>query len=710
MITSLLSRTRAVGLGFAGDLMPGQAEVVEWLATRPRAVFTDDVAPDKAVVFALIDRLAANGHIELPESPEPGSSGLRRLCRVLWLTSEPLVHQTAAEAAERLPGASVLSGADPEMTARSTGRYSPLQKRVAVGVDLLVISHEMAHNRRRWLDRHTWAMVVIDEAMAIKMHGPLTQTMRELTKRSPRVLSIAAMPPQIQPQELWTLASITDVPGLPPWTTFQTRFTDPGDVKKIGRDPAPECVDSRHQDPPVPESDRTTSTVPAPAPRLRFEGDLRPHQSEAVAWLMERPKAVLADDVGLGKTPTVLALIGDLAEAGQLDPSSQEGLCRVLWITEAGLINQTVTEIRRFLPDASVMSSLDPEMRSSARAAEMLVQRMRSGIDVLVLSYEKAHTYHGLDRHLPSIVVMDEASKIKSGGKIADSLRELTARVPRVVAMTATPLENNPLESWHLLSVTGTPSLWPRREFEQRFVTFREVSRGPEITKRVPHDWQPGAAEIVGRYVYEHVLRRTAEEAGLRLPELRTEHRWVPLTAEQQAAYEAAEKRGDLAGFWRQSRAGLAHGENSPLVAELVAELNRRGDGQAIVYCENLAMLDLVEAALREAGISLVRIEGKISDKQRAERAEAFRLGKVRVLLGSRVLERGLNLQHCPLLISLDASWNPAREDQRAGRIRRIGSPFTEVEHIVLLPDTPLVKAKVGTLDRKLSAREAVGL
>jgi hypothetical protein len=78
------------------------------------------------------------------------------------------------------------------------------------------------------------------------------------------------------------------------------------------------------------------------------------------------------------------------------------------------------------------------------------------------------------------------------------------------------------------------------------------------------------------------------------------------------------------------------------------------------------------------------------------------------VLLGSRVLERGLNLQHCRLLISLDPSWNPARERQREGRIRRIGSQHPTYEHIVLLPDTALTGIKMSKLARKANTAAAV--
>jgi SNF2 family DNA or RNA helicase len=155
-------------------------------------------------------------------------------------------------------------------------------------------------------------------------------------------------------------------------------------------------------------------------------------------------------------------------------------------------------------------------------------------------------------------------------------------------------------------------------------------------------------------------------------------------------------------------QAAKISGAESRLVDELMIELDAMGDESAIVYCEYLEVLDLVEERLTERGISMARIEGKIKEADRAAAVEAHRGGSARVLLASRVLERGLNLQHCRTLISLDSSWNPARERQREGRVRRIGSPHQTFRHLTLLPDTPLTRAKLGQLSNKTASAAAI--
>jgi SNF2 family DNA or RNA helicase len=435
-----------------------------------------------------------------------------------------------------------------------------------------------------------------------------------------------------------------------------------------------------------------------------FNGTLKPHQREGLAWLKGRPRAVLADDVGLGKTIQALALIGQLEEVSGLGRRTPKSVCRVLWVTDSTLLEQTKAEVRRFLPDFTVLTNLDPEFGSALKWRRAFETKFGAGPDILVLSYEMAlHRQHWLAHTTPALVVLDEAMKTKGGGKHFRSISEITARTDRVLAMTATPLENNPMELYTLLSVAQIPGLWLKSTFEREFVTWRpgRINQWGEQEK-VPDGWQNHKLAEVNAFLSQFMLQRTAESVGLDLPVREPEtHRWVALSPAQRDAYDAAAQKFGVGSVGAMETAGKLSGSDSALVDALLKELAVIGDEQAVVYCETLDALDLAAGRLDEAGVAYVRIEGKIKDAERVEAVEMFRQGDVRVLLGSRVLERGLNLQHCRTLISLDASWNPARERQREGRICRIGSPHATFRHLTLLPDTPLTRAKLGKLASK---------
>ncbi len=81
----------------------------------------------------------------------------------------------------------------------------------------------------------------------------------------------------------------------------------------------------------------------------------------------------------------------------------------------------------------------------------------------------------------------------------------------------------------------------------------------------------------------------------------------------------------------------------------------------------------------------------------------------VRVLLGTRVLERGIDgLQHAAVLLTLGSSFNPAREDQRVGRLRRPGSPHALVRHVTFLAETDHERRKWCTVQRRAADSRAV--
>ncbi len=114
---------------------------------------------------------------------------------------------------------------------------------------------------------------------------------------------------------------------------------------------------------------------------------------------------------------------------------------------------------------------------------------------------------------------------------------------------------------------------------------------------------------------------------------------------------------------------------------------------------------------LEKLGIRVRSIEGKLKPHERSKAISEFRhRPDIRVLVGSSVLERGLDLQFCRVLISLDATDNPQREHQREGRLRRIGSPHQTYEHLTLLPNTPQMRRRMASLRRKEADAANLGL
>jgi helicase-like protein len=78
---------------------------------------------------------------------------------------------------------------------------------------------------------------------------------------------------------------------------------------------------------------------------------------------------------------------------------------------------------------------------------------------------------------------------------------------------------------------------------------------------------------------------------------------------------------------------------------------------------------------------------------------------EIKVFAGSSVLERGLDgLQEASrVLLTLGPTDNPAREDQREGRIARIGSAFGTYEHHTFALDLPNERDRYGAGEDRYS-------
>lgn len=467
---------------------------------------------------------------------------------------------------------------------------------------------------------------------------------------------------------------------------------------------------------------RSKSTRPSRLSRhdgYWFQGKLHPFQRTAVNFLMAHPNAVLADDVGLGKTITTLSYIARLEEAGRLDRKGNSE-CRVLWLTDPSLIEQTRAEVERFLPTHSVVAGGDWifERDSQKARREWLTRFGKIGPDILILGYQDATTRMSglLGTTDAGLVVLDDANRLTgvNTGKRYRSVSRLTERAERVVSITATPFWNDPMDLYRLLKATAAPGLWPQGVFERKFVTWRTPNvAGPGRALRLADTWTtPERIAEVRELLATCMIQRSALDVKVPMPARTGDNvRLVPLTPTQMHEYEQARQltQGRDAVV-KMSAAGRLVGYVSPMVDVLFEELRSRHGRQVIVYTEAPDMLGLVDEALTGWGESFVRVDGDMKPLVRARAIDEFREGHVRILLGSKVITRGLNLGNCDELITLDPSWTPAEEYQREGRMRQMDSPHRTYRHLALVPDHPLNHGKLHALDRKWAAARAVHL
>ena len=97
-------------------------------------------------------------------------------------------------------------------------------------------------------------------------------------------------------------------------------------------------------------------------------------------------------------------------------------------------------------------------------------------------------------------------------------------------------------------------------------------------------------------------------------------------------------------------------------------------DTKIIIFSEWVKVHKLIGKVLRENNIGFVELNGKIPVKSRGELIRKFESNpQYKIFLSTEAGGSGLNLQVADTLINFEFPWNPAKKNQRIGRIDRIG-------------------------------------
>lgn len=275
-----------------------------------------------------------------------------------------------------------------------------------------------------------------------------------------------------------------------------------------------------------------------------------------------------------------------------------------------------------------------------------------------------------------------------------------------VFMLTATPTKNSPLEVFSMLSHIAP------EEFESRGIRNSEefIDRFCEFKKDLALDVE-GAVEdalITSGFknmdelralMRKYIDRQTAQDVGLKLPTPDHQEHLIDMTAEQAAVYSelraaAAESSsgdgGDAHIFSIMDKMGkasldlelLGHvGAVSPKFDAVVKTASGYAkDGGQIVFCESIKAHDklrkrFVEAGLKPEEVAIVNAAEAPASLDRQKISDAFNSGKVKVVIGNKTMEEGMNLQKQTSDIHhLDIPWEPATLQQRNGRGVRQGN------------------------------------
>ncbi len=437
-------------------------------------------------------------------------------------------------------------------------------------------------------------------------------------------------------------------------------------------------------------------------PPAGLRARLRPYQQDGFGWLAflweHRLGGILADDMGLGKTLQCLALI---SHARQRDPAGGPFLI----VAPTSVVANWAAEAARFAPDLKVV----PVSGTVARRGQGLGQLI-AGADAVVTSYTLLRIDFAAYAELGwSGLLLDEAQQAKNRqSKVYQCARRLAA--PVKIAITGTPLENNLMELWSLLSITA-PGLFPSPD---RFRDYyaRPVERQGD-TERLAQ---------LQRRIKPLVRRRTKEQVAADLPakqeqllevELHPQHRKVYQTRLQRERQKVLGLIGDMnsnrftifrsltllrqlslhAGLIDEAHTSLASAKIDALLGQLREVTG--GGHRALVFSQFTGFLGKVRERLDAEGVPYCYLDG--STRDRAAVVQRFKDGAVPVFLISlKAGGFGLNLTEADYCFLLDPWWNPATEAQAVDRTHRIGQTRSVMVYRLVAKDT--IEEKVMAL------------
>ena len=107
-----------------------------------------------------------------------------------------------------------------------------------------------------------------------------------------------------------------------------------------------------------------------------------------------------------------------------------------------------------------------------------------------------------------------------------------------------------------------------------------------------------------------------------------------------------------------------------------------------IVFTEYRDTLHRLERLIRATGRQVTTLHGGLGRAERNRAQAAFNAGGVSLLATDAAAE-GLNLHHhCRIVIHYELPWRPARLEQRAGRVDRLGQSKRVHEIALVAADT----------------------
>ncbi|MEH0972798.1 helicase-related protein [Micromonospora sp. CPCC 205546] len=470
----------------------------------------------------------------------------------------------------------------------------------------------------------------------------------------------------------------------------------------------------------------------------RFLLDPLPYQQRPVELALSglRPRVLLADVVGLGKTLEIGLILAELIRRGRGD--------RILVVSPQQVLEQFQRELwtRFAIPlvrlDSVGIQRIQQEI-PAGRNPFTYFKRAIISVDTLK---DAGQFGHHLDATVWDAVVIDESHNLINKGTQRNELaRRLAAKTDALLLASATP-HNGDKESFaQLISLLDPAAIANPKDYRADDIAhlyLRRTKISPEVRDQMGDRWADrGPSQAVhcpATPIEEQVFDELTDVwlAGKWSDETITgQHRLFPYTllksflSSHRALHETVtNRRRKATGAERVALDRLAEltsamtDADSSKLTHLVAQLREIGvgrgsDTRAVVFSERVPTIkwlaEVVPGMLGLKSAAVRVLHGGVADTDEQRILQEFELAgsEVRLLFTGDVASEGVNLhQQCHHLIHFDIPWSLIRIEQRNGRIDRYGQRHRpQFRALVLTSARPDAKDD-RTVAEKLLGRE----
>lgn len=435
---------------------------------------------------------------------------------------------------------------------------------------------------------------------------------------------------------------------------------------------------------------------------------LRPFQRAGVKFLATAKQALLADEMGTGKTPQTIRTLEQIGDDAYPAIIVAPNSMRTTW----------KREFAKWAPNRRVVAVGDDQVQGvrkmkKATPAQTIQKVVDGEADVVVVNWEALRLYsrcagwYGqeltenekkpgpLNDIKVRTVVADEAHKAKDPkSQQTRALWYLGKQAEYRYCLTGTPVANSPEDMWALMRFVSPDEFPAKTKFLERYALLSMNGFGGREIKGIKAEAKDELFSILD----PRFIRRTKAAVLKELPAKQYSVRYVEMEPKQKKAYDQMCDRmiaeveggtimanGTLPQMTRLIQFASACGEidesgelrlTDPsnkvnALVEIAAEL---GGSKAAVFSESVQLVRIAKARLEKEGYKVGMVTGDVTGAARQRFVDDFNEGRIQfILVTLGAGGEGLSLTGSSTAIFMQRSFSATKNAQGEDRLHGIG-------------------------------------